>query len=70
MIIGKINDNDKRVKFNVNIECTSCGNKVPGGLQASEEFYGTPEFKIELEHFQKNYLCGKCRDKKRLSDFK
>ena len=33
MIIGKINDNDKRVKFDVNIECTSCGNKVPGGYK-------------------------------------
>ncbi len=66
MIIGKINKNEKRVKFVLEIHCTNCGKKVPGGLQASERFYGTESFKKELELFKKNYLCGICRDKKRL----
>ncbi len=66
MIIGKINKNEKRVKFVLDIHCTNCGKKVPGGLQASEKFYGTEQFKKELEQFKKNYLCGICRDKKRL----
>ncbi|MDP6858165.1 MAG: hypothetical protein QF559_04465 [Candidatus Nitrosopelagicus sp.] len=70
MIIGKINGNEKRIKFDLDISCSNCGKRVPGGLQASEKFYNTNEFKIELENFQKTYLCGKCRDKKRMSDLK
>jgi len=66
VIIGKINKNEKRVKFVLDIHCTNCGKKVPGGLQASEKFYGTKPFKKELELFKKNYLCGICRDKKRV----
>ncbi len=66
MIIGKINKNEKRVKFVLDIHCTNCGKKVPGGLQASEKFYGTEPFKNELKQFMKNYHCGICRDKKRL----
>jgi len=66
MIIGKISENEKSVRFDVEIHCTSCGKKVPGGLKASEKFYGTEPFKKELEQFKKNYLCGICRDKKRL----
>ncbi len=66
MIIGKINKNEKRVKFLLDIHCTNCGKKVPGGLQASEKFYGTKPFKTELDNFRKNYLCGICSDKKRL----
>ncbi len=67
MIIGKINKNEKRVKFLLDIHCNNCGKKVPGGLQASEKFYGTKPFKTELDNFKKNYLCGICRDKKRVN---
>jgi hypothetical protein len=70
MIIGKINENEKRIKFDLEIFCSDCGKKVPGGLQTSEKFYNTTEFKTELENFQKTYLCGKCRDKKRMLDLK
>ncbi len=66
MIIGKINKNEKRVKFVLEIHCTKCGKKVPGGLQSSEKFYGSEPFKKELEDFKRTYLCGICRDKKRL----
>jgi hypothetical protein len=65
MIIGKISENEKKVEFNINIHCTNCGKHVPGGLKAGEKHYQTKEFKIELEEFLKNYLCGICRDKKR-----
>ena len=65
MIIGEINENDIRVKFEMNLNCTNCGKKVPGGLQSSEKFYGTESFKNELKQFKENYLCGICRDKKR-----
>ena len=67
MIIGKISKGDKRVRFTIEIHCTNCGKKVPGGLQSSEKFYQTKEFKLELERFKENYLCGICRYKKRVS---
>ena len=53
-------------RFDVKIYCNNCGTKVPGGLKTGEKYYQTREFKIELEQFKKNYLCGVCRDKKRL----
>lgn len=65
MIIGKINKNEKMKKFDLNLYCINCEKKVPGGLKASAEFYGTELFKKELDLFKKNYLCGICRDKKR-----
>ncbi len=66
MIIGKINENEKSIRFDFELHCTNCDKKVPGGLKASEKFYGTDEFKNELEFLKKKYLCGICRDKKRI----
>lgn len=65
MIIGRVLENEKKVKFDEEIICTNCGKKVPGGLQTGESYYQTQEFQVELENFKKNYLCGICRDKKR-----
>lgn len=66
MIIGKINENEKSIRFDLKLNCTNCNKRVPGGLKASEKFYGTDEFKKELEFLKMNYLCGICRDKKRI----
>ena len=66
MIIGKILENEKKIKFNEEIHCNGCGVVVPGGLQTSETYYQTDNFKKELEEFKRNYLCGICRDKKRV----
>ena len=66
MIIGKILENEKRVKFNAEINCNDCGIAVPGGLQTGESYFQTENFKIELEEFKQDYLCGICRDKKRV----
>ena len=65
MKIGKIEKNEKTIKFNLEIYCSNCGKKVPGGMKASEKFYNSKEFENEVENFKKNYLCGICRDKKR-----
>ncbi|AJM92450.1 MULTISPECIES: hypothetical protein [Nitrosopumilus] len=65
MIIGRVLENEKKVKFELDIFCTNCGKKVPGRLQTGESYYQTQEFHAELEDFKKNYLCGVCRDKKR-----
>lgn len=66
MIIGKILKNEPKIKFNAEIHCTNCKKKVPGGLQTSKTYFQTPEFQIELDLFLKNYLCGICRDRKRV----
>ena len=67
VIIGKISENEKRIKFNVEIQCNSCGKKVPGGLKAGERYSQTDAFKQELKDFKRSYLCGICRDKKRVA---
>ena len=66
VIIGKISKNDKVIKFQVLLYCNNCKKKVPGGLKTSEKYYQSKEFEIELKELEKNYLCGICRDKKRL----
>jgi len=66
MRIGKISDNEKMVKIQAEIYCTNCGKQVPGGLKTGEKYAQTKEFEIEIEEFKKKYLCGICRDKKRL----
>jgi hypothetical protein len=68
MIIGKIDKNEKKIKFHLDIKCTKCGKTVPGGMQTSESYFGSDSFKMEIDNFKKNYLCGICRDKKRLAD--
>ncbi len=67
MIIGKIQKDEKKVKLDLDIYCTNCGKKVPGGIKTSEKYYGTKSFLNEIEDFKKNYLCGICRDKKRVN---
>lgn len=66
MIIGKVSENETRVRFEEEIHCNSCGKQVPGGLQTGRSYYKTKEFETELKNFKKSYLCGACRDKSRL----
>jgi len=68
MIIGKINENEPKVRFNLNLNCTKCGKNVPGGMMTSEKYFGSYSFMLEVDDFKKNYLCGICRDKKRIKD--
>ena len=70
MIIGKILENEIRVKFDEVIHCNNCGKQVPGGLQTGKSYYQTKPFEIELEKFKKSYFCGICRDKNRLKSRK
>ena len=66
MIIGKHGKDDKMIQIDLDLQCSNCGKEVPGGIKASEKHYGTELFEKELELFQENYLCGVCRDKKRI----
>ena len=67
MIIGEILENEERVKFYVKINCTNCNKRVPGRIVTGEKYSHTKAFKIELENFKRDYLCGICRDKKRVN---
>lgn len=70
MIIGKIGKNEKSVRFELNLHCSNCKKNVPGGMKCSEKFYESKSFKEEIAEFKKNYLCGTCRDKKRVKNEK
>jgi len=67
MIIGKIQKDEKTIRLNEDIICSNCGKKVPGGIKTSEKYSKTTEFTKELEEFKIDYLCGICRDKKRVN---
>jgi hypothetical protein len=67
LIIGEIQKNEKTIRLNTDINCSNCGKSVPGGIKTSEKYSKTISFKKELEEFKKNYLCGICRDKKRVN---
>ena len=66
MIIGKIQKTEKTIRLNTDINCSNCGKRVPGGIKTSEKYSRTSDFEKELQEFKKNYLCGICRDKKRV----
>jgi len=67
VIIGEIKKDEKTIRLNLDINCTNCGKSVPGGIKTSEKYSKTNDFKKEFEEFKKNYLCGICRDKKRVN---
>ncbi|NND86838.1 MAG: hypothetical protein HKM23_05900 [Nitrosopumilus sp.] len=66
MIIGKIGENEKSIRFELDLNCSNCKKKVPGGMKCSEKFYQSKSFDKQILDFKKNYLCGICRDKKRI----
>lgn len=66
MIIGKIGKNERNIKFHLNLSCTKCGKSVPGGMKTSKNYYDSDSFKIEIYDLKKTYLCGICRDAKRI----
>jgi hypothetical protein len=66
VIIGKIQENEPVIRFSLDLHCSNCGKKVPGGITASEKYYGTYSFLLEIDDFKKKYLCGICRDKQRI----
>ena len=66
MIFGKIEKNEKIIKFNVEIQCVNCCKKVPGGMKSGETYFNTQEFNRDLEEFKKTYHCGFAEIKKEL----
>ncbi len=68
MIIGQIDKDDEIVKFDMDLRCTNCKRRVPGGMKTSKKYYQTEQFKTELKIFEERYLCGICRDKERVRE--
>ena len=68
MRIGNFTNNESTIKFNLNLNCTNCGKNVPGGMLTSKKYFGSYSFFLEIDDLKKTYLCGICRDKKRIND--
>ena len=68
MRFGKIEENEEIIKFNLELQCINCNKKVPGGMKTGKKYFETEKYNVEIEKFKKTYLCGVCRDKKRISD--
>ena len=67
MIIGKISKNEKKIRYYVEIRCIDCNKRVPGRVVTGQKYFQTKEFKVELENYKEDYLCGICRDRKRVN---
>ncbi len=66
MRFGKILNGEELVDFIENLNCSNCKKTVPGGMKTGKSFYKTKEFEEQLTRFKENYLCGVCRDQKRI----
>lgn len=66
--MGKIKKNEETIRFTLDLSCRQCGKRVPGGMLTSKKYFGSYSFFLEIDDFKKKYLCGKCRDKKRIYD--
>ncbi len=66
MKIGNPPESERMVRLKIKIHCTECGKRVPGGVQTGEEYGRSLEFQKDVKRLKENYLCGICRDKKRV----
>ena len=45
MNFGRFSKDEKKIRIEVEIHCSNCQKRVPGGLQTGEKFYKSDEFK-------------------------
>ena len=67
MIFGRISRDEPVLRLNLTIFCCNCKKTVPGGVTVSKLYHDSDEFDTDLRKFMDAYLCGRCRDKKRVS---
>lgn len=65
VILGRIEEGDRRIRLDEDIRCNECRKRVPGGIQTSARFYDSGAFDVALQEFKDKYLCGICRDAQR-----
>ncbi len=65
MLIGNADKGSERIRFSLDLRCTRCQKRVPGGMAAAERYFGTHSFFLEVDRLKKAYLCGACRDLRR-----
>lgn len=68
MILGRIGEGQKRIRLEREMRCTRCSKRVPGGIVVADGFEKTGEFCRMLEDLRETYLCGRCRDAKRVGE--
>lgn len=66
MKVGNYPNDEREIRLNLEILCSNCGKRVPGGILTGENFANSLEFKEEIEQIKRSYLCGICRDKFRI----
>lgn len=66
MKIGKFPDSEREIRLEIEIHCTNCDKQVPGGIQTGKKYSQSEKFQKDLKELRENYLCGICRDKKRV----
>lgn len=66
VIFGTVSGNEPVVRLNLEIHCSDCKKDVPGGVTVSKRYHDSVGFDAELQIFMGRYLCGTCRDKKRV----
>ncbi|MCE2497952.1 MAG: hypothetical protein J4F28_02985 [Nitrosopumilaceae archaeon] len=68
MRLGRIEEGQRRIRLECEIQCISCSKRVPGGIVVADGFDKTDEFHRMLEDLRETYLCGICRDAKRIEE--
>ncbi len=59
MLIGKISENEKKIRYYVEIHCTNCNKSVPGRVVTGQKYSQTKEFKVEVENYKKDLVTSK-----------
>lgn len=68
MLLGDVGRDETRVLVDMKLHCTQCSKEVRGNVYTSQRLHGTAEFDRQSKEFQKVYLCGRCRDRKRVAE--
>lgn len=69
MKIGDFPKTDRKIRLEIQIHCTDCGKKVPGGITTGKKYSESSQFQEDIKKLKKDYQCGRCRDKNRVQKY-